>query len=669
MNQRLNTTFAGFFRLCILMMLNVCIPVHAQEYADTTYQTVGKGQEINLNLLWYTINHGQINWQESAGEDIWSDIQDENNKNYIFEAGTTSFYRARIESGTCDPVYSKITHLRVADIVTDSVYEVTDTSALISCTVNETGMNIIEQGILYDQNPLPDESSPMIPDQSGNSFFTIGLDSLMAGETYYTRVYIKTQDGLFLRGNIIAFSTNKIELGDRLNIKSSSAQLFYNLSSTPEPSEHGVYYSTEETPDTSSLKSPGEFKNGKFSTEISGLNPATKYYTIPYMIVNGKNILGAEVSEFTTFSDYSDAIVDTSDFSISHKIVWNEPYTSRKISQDNYYAEYGRVCRVGDSDTLLLVYHGGPDDGDWENISLCKSFDNGETWTDHEILMNIDDHSANYWRFCCPEIIELQNGWILIPYTANGKPETNENCYVHILISKDRGTSWEGPVEIVTGRSWEPAIVQLPNGELEMLYSSEARWWPSDQLRQEIHSIRSTDNGQTWSYPQVAAYYPEKRDGMPVPVLLQGNKGIAFVIEAVGHWRSPYIVKRELAGEWNLPDPIDDYGDTRWAVFGLDGFGGAPYLAQLPTGETVVSCHIGRRGDWHQSNMQVIIGDNEARNFENAIWPWGDLPLQEGAIMTSIFIKDENTVVLVTSRNNSSGGSAIYWLEGTITLK
>jgi hypothetical protein len=102
---------------------------------------------------------------------------------------------------------------------------------------------------------------------------------------------------------------------------------------------------------------------------------------------------------------------------------------------------------------------------------------------------------------------------------------------------------------------------------------------------------------------------------------------------------------------------------------GFDGFGGAPYLSQLPTGETIISSHIGRRGDWHQSNMQVMIGDNEARNFEGAAYPWGDLPLQEGAIMTSIFIKDENTVVLVTSRNHSSGGSAIYWLEGTITLK
>jgi len=67
--------------------------------------------------------------------------------------------------------------------------------------------------------------------------------------------------------------------------------------------------------------------------------------------------------------------------------------------------------------------------------------------------------------------------------------------------------------------------------------------------------------------------------------------------------------------------------------------------------------------------MHGMIGDNEARNFGDFSTPWGDLPVDQGAILTSIFLKDESTVVLVTSRNQAGGGSAIYWLEGTITPK
>jgi hypothetical protein len=39
--------------------------LEAPETSDTVYRTVGRGQEINLNLLWYAINHGDIFWQVS----------------------------------------------------------------------------------------------------------------------------------------------------------------------------------------------------------------------------------------------------------------------------------------------------------------------------------------------------------------------------------------------------------------------------------------------------------------------------------------------------------------------------------------------------------------------------------------------------------------------------
>ena len=417
------------------------------------------------------------------------------------------------------------------------------------------------------------------------------------------------------------------------------------------------------------MKVTGSFENGRYSGIITGLEDSSKYFAAPFMKVNGKKYL-ADPLEFKTFSDYSNTVVDSASFSISHKIVWDDPSEARKISQDGYYAEYGRVCRLGDSDTLLLVHHGGPDIGDWVNISLRKSFDNGVTWTEQEILMDINDYRSEYWRFCCPEILELGNGWILIAYTANGKPETNENCHVHILTSKDRGKTWEGPLLVNTGRSWEPFMIQLPHGELELFYSSEARWWPGDNLKQEIHSIRSTNNGQNWSYHQTVAYYPEKRDGMPVAVILQGNRGVVFSIETVLHNHSPYIIKRDLAGDWDLPDPILNDGDSRWHIPGFrNEFGGGPYLVQLPTGETVLSAHVHRGGDWHQNYMQVMIGDNTARNFQDLTVPWGIPPSNQGDILSSLFIKDEETIVIITSRNTEGGYSAVYWLEGKIVPK
>ena len=90
---------------------------------------------------------------------------------------------------------------------------------------------------------------------------------------------------------------------------------------------------------------------------------------------------------------------------------------------------------------------------------------------------------------------------------------------------------------------------------------------------------------------------------------------------------------------------------------------------QLPTGEVVISAHIYRGGDWHLSNMETMIGNNEARNFSDLSKPWGDLPADQGAIHNSMFIKDNETIVLISARNNALSESAIYWLEGKIVPK
>ena len=154
---------------------------------------------------------------------------------------------------------------------------------------------------------------------------------------------------------------------------------------------------------------------------------------------------------------------------------------------------------------------------------------------------------------------------------------------------------------------------------------------------------------------------------MPVPLLLQGNRGVVFAIETVNANRSPYLVKRDLAGPWILATSNFENGPYRWLVGNFSGHGGAPYLVQLPSGETVLSAHIYKGGDWHQNNyMQVLIGDNNAKNFSNLSTPWGVLPVNESAVDNSLFLKDSTTIIAISCRNFPNGSGGIYWLEGTI---
>ncbi len=346
-------------------------------------------------------------------------------------------------------------------------------------------------------------------------------------------------------------------------------------------------------------------------------------------------------------------------------ITWDD--TAKKLSHKVDYAEYGRIRRVK-GDTLLLTYHFGDFENYWDNIAIKRSIDGGNTWSEAEVIMA--DTDPNYYGFANPDILVLQNGDVVLAYTGRGKPDDNEHGNIQIRISKDRGWTFAAPQIVARGRSWEPALIQLPDGEIELFYSSEARWWPGASVQQEILLTRSTNNGATWSSPKQVAYTSGMRDGMPVPLVLQNNKGIVFPIESVNNTKSPWIVWSSTEAAWNYKSAGTTDNGRRWLATREDLWGGAPYLIQLPTGETLLSCQdAGGRSigtDWKKNTMLVMAGNSVAGNFTNVSYPWPDLPANEGAYYSSLFLKDPQTLVLVTTRNFSDGHSEVYWKEGHI---
>lgn len=348
------------------------------------------------------------------------------------------------------------------------------------------------------------------------------------------------------------------------------------------------------------------------------------------------------------------------------KISWES--TARKISHDVYYAEYGRMQRISAS-TLLLTYHCGGTGDSWNNIAIRRSEDNGATWGVAQILMN--SSTPGYYGFSNPEILVMKNGWLMLAYVGRGNPDDNGHNNVQIRISKDQGANWGSPQTAAWGRSWEPGMLQLADGDIEMFYSSEARWWPGANPQQEILMIHSTDNGGTWSSPKQVAYTSGNRDGMPTPLLLKDNKGIVFPVESVNNSKSPFILWSSVDARWNYNSSGTAENSRRWLATNDGIFGGAPFMVQLNTGETLLSVQDpgGRNigSDWKKSTMLIYQGNSVAKNMSRVSDPWPNLPTGEGAYYSSMFLKDENTVVLVTTRNFSDGHSEIYWKEGHIT--
>ncbi|MDP6524438.1 MAG: sialidase family protein [Kiritimatiellia bacterium] len=321
-------------------------------------------------------------------------------------------------------------------------------------------------------------------------------------------------------------------------------------------------------------------------------------------------------------------------------IVW-EHSTLVQITQR---ATYARMIRL-DNGSLLCAYESRG------KSYVRKSTDNGKSW-DKAVLA-----AACSWGFAAnPELLQLENGWILLPY--NERPTDRTHPYtIRVAVSKDRGLTWHENSLVYmadtlrTNGCWEPAAVQLANGEILLFFANESPYRTSNE--QEISLVTSRDNGRTWSASRTASFRSGFRDGMPVPCVLKSGKGIVLAIEDRGlpgrNTFQPAIVCSSIEAPW--PAPVDGRSDRRWEALKNplkpDVYAGAPYLRQMPSGTTVLSVQVQDPGQAGPT-MVVYLGNEDARRFSSPSKPFENGPGSKQK-WGSLFVKDANTITALSS--------------------
>jgi hypothetical protein len=124
-----------------------------------------------------------------------------------------------------------------------------------------------------------------------------------------------------------------------------------------------------------------------------------------------------------------------------------------------------------------------------------------------------------------------------------------------IKFSDNEGETWNSEKDVyiagTTAREgcWEPALLQLPSGELHLYFANEYNTPSNDQ---NIILLRSFTEGETWNSPEIVSYRVGYRDGMPVPVFLQNEKVIALAIEdnGIDGVFKPVIIYTTMADNW-----------------------------------------------------------------------------------------------------------------------
>lgn len=339
------------------------------------------------------------------------------------------------------------------------------------------------------------------------------------------------------------------------------------------------------------------------------------------------------------------------------RIVWDHP-SMVKISEE--CGGYSRVIKLQDG-SYMATYEACNG-----NIVIRRSYDGGLTWPkdmEQRIVPTyfVPTSKGNVaMRPAMPFLCQLEDGTILC--ANNFCPQTPGLVPYSIAVSRsvDNGKTWT-PREIVyeggcifEDGCWEPAILQLPDGEVHLYIANEAPYSTSN--KQEISFFTSTDSGKTWSRDfRTASIRSTGRDGMPCPCIFDDE--IVIIVEDIFHVElKPTTVRCKVSEKWSTPvtdnSPGRDYNVTN---IPLDKYAGAPYIVKLYSGEAVISYQTVDNPEGITS-MDVAIGDKHARNFGRRTQPFGNL-VGNSSMWNSLCVLDEYTIGAV----GALSGTNITW--------
>lgn len=333
---------------------------------------------------------------------------------------------------------------------------------------------------------------------------------------------------------------------------------------------------------------------------------------------------------------------------------------------------YARTIKLFDG-SLVAVYE------DYSgNVELKRSYDLGKTWGEPMRLFAKFSVSSSTGKVATvnianPEIIQLNNGDLVVG--CNYRPVEQEVAPYAIAIrrSSDLGQSWsdaqvlyEAAPRFADG-CWEPAFLQLPNGELQVYFANENPYRSSSE--QQISMLSSADNGVTWTKDaRVVSYRAGKRDGMPVPLILNDEVVVSIEDNMIGEFK-PYTVRTKLQAPWS--DPVLAGSSNRCYaladVLPEAVYAGAPYIAKLASGETILSYQTteGRSTDWEKSVMEVAIGDKSAYGFTKRSRPF-DVPLSGEGKWNSVAVLSDQMVMALSSTNFRGGDVGVWAIKGRV---
>ncbi len=329
-------------------------------------------------------------------------------------------------------------------------------------------------------------------------------------------------------------------------------------------------------------------------------------------------------------------------------------------------AYYPRIKELGDG-TYIMFYQNAQTG---TSIYYATS-KNMKTWLSQGKLF---ERVSNGKWYATADACVLENGDIIVVTSFNEayNGDASKNGLA-MKRSSDNGKTWSEEQIIYKGTTWEPSILQLVSGEIQVYWTnthvkgvSASLGGRTDDNSTGTMMIRSYDNGKTWtgdmSKPygaQIIAQQKTKKgsDGNyysgQMPVAIQLNNGnIALALEARvpksgSSSDSTYNLSFAYSpsvNSWQTALGSDEEGPSTLVKNKFTSKAG-PYLRQFESGETLLSYHWG--GKWY-----VMLGNSSATTFYSPVEFFEGVKIHQWGAME---ITNTHTVTGVVPMNGNMG--------------
>ncbi len=249
----------------------------------------------------------------------------------------------------------------IPQLTTTVISSASDSSAQTGGTgIDDGGADITKKGVCWSVDPNPTVEGKHTDEGGGSDNFTSLLDSLICGTTYYVKAYATNVAGTGY-GEELSFTTVACAIDKPTvttdpvsEVTDSSALSGGNVldDGGAEVTARGVCWSTTSQPTPSHTYTTDGTGTGKFSSEITGLEPTTTYFVRAYAI-NSEGIGYGDEIEFNTLAPEN--IVTDYD---------GNTYTIAKIGFQTWMTENLKVKHYADGTPIPYI----EEQSEWGNM-------------------------------------------------------------------------------------------------------------------------------------------------------------------------------------------------------------------------------------------------------------------------------------------------------------